>query len=96
MSIATLPERVMPIVGTAVVIGATIYEIKSDCDLFNDINQLTHIVEANSSEPNEDEICGFTIPSGGVSDALTDFKNEISQIDIKQQLDDWVKSMSSN
>lgn len=90
VSIATLPERVIPVASVLVIAGATIYEINSDCELFKDINQLSKAVGASDVEPNESEICGFSLPTGGVSEAISDFKNEMASMNPKDQLKSWL------
>jgi hypothetical protein len=39
-SVATIPERVLPLVGPAAVVGFTLYDVQMDCDTAGDMNEI--------------------------------------------------------
>lgn len=39
-SIASIPERVLPVVGTAAVVGFTLYDVQTDCATAADMNEI--------------------------------------------------------
>lgn len=62
VNLASLPERALPIVGTAFLVGVAAYEINSDCEMLRDITKLAAVNGLQEKDRGEDEVCGLTVP----------------------------------
>lgn len=61
VEIASLPERAVPILGVAALIGTAAYEIRSDCELMTELNLLAQ--EHDVAPANTSTVCGFVVPT---------------------------------
>lgn len=64
VELASLPERALPYAGVVALVGVTAYEIKSDCDLLKDVNELSETHEIGAVDTSS--VCGFELPSAKV------------------------------
>jgi hypothetical protein len=61
VEVASLPERALPIIGVAALIGTTAYEIHSGCEMLKELN--TVLAEHELEPANESSVCGITVPT---------------------------------
>jgi len=84
VELASLPERALPYAGVAVLVGVTAYELKSDCELLKDLNELSAAHEVANVDTSA--VCGFQVPSAqavwskAISGASASAKDLYSQL----------------
>lgn len=86
VELVSLPERALPYAGVAVLVGVTAYELKSDCELLKDLNELSAAHEV--ADVDTSAVCGLQVPSAqavwtkaisGASASTKDLYSQLSQ-----------------
>ena len=75
INVASVTEQAMPYLGAAVVVAVTAMDVKHGCDTVRDVNEMLRILEVDSTEGDEGEVCGIKVPS--VDEVLESIKQNI-------------------
>ncbi len=59
-AVSTLPEKVVPVVGTVVAVGMTLWDVKDMCETLRDINEMNAVFGYPSAD--EHRVCGIKVP----------------------------------
>ncbi len=63
-AVATAPGKALPGVGTAVVVGATAWEIKDLCDTIRDMKAIQREIDPSKSHAEDEQtVCGMEVPT---------------------------------
>lgn len=60
-NIASLPGEAIPILGTSVIVGVTLWDIHDFCQNMKDLNELNDIFEHQRADQNT--VCGMEVPT---------------------------------
>ncbi len=84
-NIASLPGETIPVLGTSIIIGVTLWDIHDFCQNMKDINELNS--EFDHALEDQDQVCGIEVPTK--EQVLADVKENWQQAysDAKDQIE---------
>jgi hypothetical protein len=74
-NVTSVAGEALPYLGAALVISVTVADVKDGCDTVRDIKEILRILEVDSIEDHESEVCGMKVPS--IDEVLTNIKYDI-------------------
>jgi len=84
-NIASLPGGTIPVLGTSIIVGVTLWDIHDFCQNMKDINELNS--EFDHALEDQDQVCGMEVPT--TEQVLADVKENWQQAysDAKDQIE---------